>query len=118
MALDNSDILFIDSSHTVRVGGDVIFEIDEILPRLRKGVVVHIHDISFPWNYPRLMVERRAFWAEQYVLQAFLAFNRKYRVLWCFSYLQAKRPDLLRKHFPDYHLGSQHMGPFWMEAVA
>jgi hypothetical protein len=118
-ALDKNDILFIDSSHTVRVGGDVIFEINEILPRLRKGVVAHIHDISFPLNYPRkFIVEMHAFWAEQHILQAFLAFNPKYRVLWCFSYVQAKRPNLLRKHFPDYHPGNQHMGPFWMEAVA
>jgi predicted O-methyltransferase YrrM len=117
--LDKNDILFIDSSHTVRIGGDVIFEINEILPRLRKGVVVHVHDISFPLNYPRkLVVELQAFWAEQYILQAFLAFNLKYRVLWCFSFVQAKRRDLLRKHFPDYLLGTQHMGPFWMEAVA
>lgn len=119
IALEQNDVLFINSSHTVRVGGDVIFEINEILPRLRKGVVVHIHDISFPLDYPRkFIVEKHAFWAEQYILQAFLAFNPKYRVLWCFSYVQAKRRDLLRKHFPDYHLGSQHMGPFWMEAVA
>jgi Methyltransferase domain len=118
-ALNENDILFIDSSHTVRVGGDVVFEINEILPRLRKGVVVHIHDISFPLDYPKkFIVEMHCFWAEQYMLQAFLAFNPKYRVLWCFSFLQAKRPDLLRKHFSDYRLGSQHMGPFWMEAIA
>jgi len=119
MALNENDILFIDSSHTVRVGGDVIFEINEVLPRLRKGVVVHIHDISFPLNYSRkLIVEMQCFWAEQYMLQAFLAFNSKYRVLWCFSYVQAKRQDILRKYFPDYRPGRNHMGAFWMEAVA
>ena len=58
MALDENDILFIELSHTVRVGGDVIFEINEVLPRLRKGVVVHIHDICFPRNYLGSLLSR------------------------------------------------------------
>jgi hypothetical protein len=117
--LDTNDILFIDSSHTVRIGGDVVFEINEILPRLRKGVVVHIQDVSFPLDYPKnFVMDMHCFWAEQYLLQAFLAFNPKYKVLWCFSYLQAQRPEVLSRHFPDYRLGSQHLGPFWMRAVA
>jgi predicted O-methyltransferase YrrM len=120
MSLDENDILFIDSSHTVRVGGDVVFEINEVLPRLRKGVVVHIHDICFPLNYSqKFVVEMHCFWAEQYLLQAFLAFNPKYRVLWSFSYVQLKRQDILRKHFSNYYRpGTGEMGAFWMEAVA
>lgn len=119
MGLEGNDILFVDSSHTVRVGGDVVFEINEVLPRLRKGVVVHIHDISFPLNYSRqYVVERHTFWAEQYLLQAFLAFNPRCRILWSFSYMQVKRQEVLRKHFPDYRPGEDHMGSFWMEFVA
>ena len=114
MALEEHDILFIDSTHTVKIGGDVAFEINEVLPRLRKGVVVHVHDICFPRSYSREF----AFWTEQYLLQAFLAFNPKYRILWCTSYMDAKRPDILRKYFSEFDAGSQHMGPLWMEAAA
>jgi predicted O-methyltransferase YrrM len=117
-SLAENDILFIDSSHTVRVGGDVVFEINEILPRLKKGVVVHIHDIALPLNYPRdKVVEHLGFWAEQYLLQAFLAFNPKFRVLWCFSYVQAYKRELLQKHFPDYQPSKDWMASFWMETV-
>ena len=117
--LNEDDILFIDSSHTVKVGGDVVFEINEVLPRLRRGVVVHFHDIAFPLNYSReLVVERQCFWAEQYLLQAFLAFNPKFRILWCFSYVQTECPDILRDNFLGFREGENSMGSLWMETVA
>ena len=80
--LKAGDILFIDSSHTVKFASDVLKEFLEILPELEPGVVVHVHDIFFPADYPPdwLRIERRA-WNEQYLLEAFLAFNTGFEIL-------------------------------------
>ncbi|MBT8471476.1 MAG: class I SAM-dependent methyltransferase [Marinicaulis sp.] len=118
-SLEPSDILFIDSSHTVKVGGDVIQEINEILPRLAPNVHIHIHDICFPFNYSRQAVfHDHKFWAEQYLLQAFLAYNENFKVKWCFSYVQHHAPDILKEYFPFYAPKHRdHMGSFWMEKI-
>src|SRR5262249_25217885 len=81
--LAENDILFIDSSHVLRIDSDVRLLILEVLPRLQPGVLVHFHDIFLPCDYPRdwVMNEHR-FWNEQYLLQAFLACNRSFEVLW------------------------------------
>jgi hypothetical protein len=99
--LSDGDILFIDSTHTVKIGGDVTFLFLEVLPRLKPGVLVHIHDIFWPRNYPKKFVlDRHYFWAEQYLLQAFLAFNDHFKILWCGSYLAEKFPEHIRAIFP------------------
>lgn len=79
--LKAGDILFIDSTHTVRLGGDVVHLILELLPIVAPGVMVHFHDIFLPYSYPRSFYEREFYWAEQYLLQAFLAFNVEYEPL-------------------------------------
>lgn len=79
--LETNDILFIDSSHTVKFGSDVCYEFLEILPRLAPGVWVHVHDIFFPHDYPaEWLINRRIALNEQYLLEAFLAFNRDFNV--------------------------------------
>lgn len=79
--LGANDILMIDSSHVATVGSDVCFELLEILPRLKPGVWVHVHDIFFPTDYPaEWVLERRQAFNEQYVLEAFLAFNSRFSV--------------------------------------
>jgi Methyltransferase domain len=88
--LEANDILFIDSSHVLRTGGDVQFEYLELLPRLKPGVFVHIHDVFLPFEYPISWVrEKKWFWTEQYLLQAFLAFNSEFEVVLALSYLHA-----------------------------
>jgi hypothetical protein len=80
-SLEANDILFIDSSHTVKVGSDVCYEFLEILPRLAPGVWIHVHDIFFPHDYPaEWLLERRMAFNEQYLLEAFLSFNEKFQV--------------------------------------
>jgi hypothetical protein len=80
-ALDTNDILFIDSSHTVKFGSDVCYEFLDILPRLASGVWVHVHDIFFPHDYPaEWLIERRMALNEQYLLEAFLSFNAQFQV--------------------------------------
>jgi hypothetical protein len=101
--LSENDILFIDSSHTVKIGGDVNFLILEVLPRLKKGVIVHIHDIQFPYEYfESYALENHLFWQEQYLVQAFLAYNNAFKILWCASYMHYKYPELLTKYFSPY----------------
>lgn len=79
--LDANDILFIDSSHTVKFGSDVCYEFLELLPTLRSGVWVHVHDIFFPHDYPaEWLLKRRLALNEQYLLEAFLSFNREFEV--------------------------------------
>ncbi len=81
-ALRDGDLLFIDNSHIIRPQGDVLFLVQEVLPRLPPGVTVHIHDIFTPRDYPRLwLLERMLFWNEQYVVEALLTDNPTYRVL-------------------------------------
>ena len=79
LSLKANDILFIDSSHTVKFGSDVCFEFLEILPRLARDVWVHVHDIFFPHDYPaEWLITRRLALNEQYLLEAFLSFNKNF----------------------------------------
>lgn len=79
--LEANDILFIDSSHTVKFGSDVCYEFLDVLPVLRPGVWVHVHDIFFPHDYPEeWILRRRLALNEQYLLEAFLSFNHEFQV--------------------------------------
>jgi hypothetical protein len=101
--LDRNDILFIDSSHVVGVGSDVVREYLEILPRLQSGVIVHVHDIFLPSDYPRESVLNDLwFWSEQYMLQAFLSFNQSFRVLWASSAMRSFHQSELEEIFPRW----------------
>jgi hypothetical protein len=82
-ALGEGDLLFVDTTHTVKLGSDVNRIVLRILPLLAPGVVVHFHDICLPYEYPRYLFEEYAlYWAEQYLLQAFLSMNSSFEVLY------------------------------------
>jgi len=101
-ALGANDIVFIDSSHVSRIGSDVNHLLLEVLPRLRPGVIVHVHDIHLPWEYPRyLVMNERRFFNEQYLIQAFLCFNHEFEILFSNAYVGRQYPDELRKTFPN-----------------
>ena len=111
--LDRGDILFIDSSHAVKIGGDVNYLFLEVLPRLNPGVIVHVHDIFFPFEYRRHWVLNEfRFWTEQYLLQAFLTFNSEFEVLLANYYLSRYYKEHLQAAFPD--LLRWIGGSFWM----
>jgi len=111
--LETGDFFFIDTSHVVRTGGDVNYLFLEILPRLKPGVIVHVHDIFFPIDYPRkYVIDRRRFWTEQYLLQAFLIFNSQFEVLVSSEYLMFHHADTVRAVFPDS--SPWQAGSFWM----
>ena len=105
-ALRSGDMLFIDSSHVVRTGGDVNYLYLDVLPRLRAGVVVHIHDIQLPYEYDRSYSERaeppRTFWNEQYLLQALLTHSPTWEVLLAGHHLQRDFPDRFQAAFPHW----------------
>jgi predicted O-methyltransferase YrrM len=113
-ALESGDILFVDSSHVVRTGGDVNFLYLEVLPRLKPGVLVHVHDIFLPREYPKeWFLKLRRSWTEQYLLQAFLAFNNAYSVVWCSHLMHRRYPQELKNAFPGYD-GSSLPASFWI----
>jgi predicted O-methyltransferase YrrM len=106
--LRRDDLLFIDSSHVVKIGSDVNLEVLEILPSLAPGVLVHFHDIFLPAEYPRTWImDNHWFWTEQYLLQAFLSYNEAFEVLLANHWLHLTRPDLLAEAFARYSAGVQ-----------
>jgi hypothetical protein len=114
--LEANDILFIDSSHTVKIFGDVNYLFLNVIPQLQKGVLIHVHDIFFPMDYlPHHFFTKgnKQFWQEQYLLHAFLMFNREFQVLLSNSYLHKKYPRELRDVFPWYHT-ERCPSSFWM----
>jgi predicted O-methyltransferase YrrM len=92
--LRQNDILFIDSSHEIKAGNDLLHLVFTVLPCLAAGVLIHFHDIFLPYEYPReWVVENRWNWTEQYLVQAFLTRNDSFDVLWPGYYLQRTRPN-------------------------
>jgi len=126
--LDEGDVLFIDSTHTVKIDGDVPYLFLEVLPRLRKGVTVHIHDIPFPYNIPHptdsYIFGRDWPWyfAEAMLLQSFLAFNDSFQTTMSVPMLRHHDEDFLRRAVPNYQriVGGDDIFPacsFWMKRV-
>ena len=114
-SLTENDVLFVDSSHVLRIDSDVRSLVLEVLPRLRPGVLVHFHDIFLPLHYPReWVVQEHRFWTEQYLLQAFLAFNRDFEVVWAGSHMHVHHSDALALAFSSYDPLTVWPGSFWI----
>lgn len=112
--LDRGDILFIDSSHVLRCGGDVVAELLDILPRLKPGVWVHIHDIFFPFDYPAdWVIGRRAAFNEQYAVEAFLTFNERFAVRFSNCWLAADYPEIVARVNPNGE-GGANPASLWL----
>jgi predicted O-methyltransferase YrrM len=99
-ALEAGDILFVDSSHVSKTGSDVNHIYFEILPRLRPGVYVHIHDIGYPFEYPREWVYQGRAWNEAYLVRAFLQFNKAFEIQFYNGYWARRRYDELIEAMP------------------
>ena len=101
-SLERNDVLFIDSTHIVKTGSDVLHEMFEILPRLRAGVVVHFHDIFYPFEYPReWVVERNYSWNELYLIRAFLTGNTDWEILFFNDYFAQVESDRVARAAPE-----------------
>ncbi len=99
--LEKDDVLFIDSSHIIRPEGDVLFEYLELLPTLKKGVIVHVHDIFSPGNYPeQWLVDQVRFWNEQYLLEAFLTHNSGWAIIGSLNFLHHHHHENLKRVTP------------------
>jgi Methyltransferase domain len=115
--LKDRDILFIDSTHTVKFQSDVCREFLDILPQLAVGVCVHVHDIFFPYDYPpEWLIDQRRAWNEQYLLEAFLAFNSDFEILLANHFLGVDHPEIaaqiLGQPAPTNFM--HQAGSFWM----
>jgi predicted O-methyltransferase YrrM len=101
-ALEPNDILLIDSTHVMKTGSDVHFEMFHLLPRLKPGVLVHVHDVAFPFEYPEKWVfEENYSWNEAYALRCFLMFNSAFRVLfWSSLYAHAYSSEIKAEFAP------------------
>jgi predicted O-methyltransferase YrrM len=98
--LTDRDILFVDTSHTVKTGGDVTWIFNEIIPRLRPGVLVHVHDIFLPGDYPREWVMEGRGWTETYLVRAFLSYNKAFEIVWSMQFMLQNHPLTIAKAFP------------------
>ena len=115
--LEPSDILFIDGSHITKTGSDVNHLFLRILPRLPKGVIVHIHDICLPFEYPQYWSQEvYCYWNEQYVLAALLANSTKYEVLLGVYFLQKTDIETLRPYVPQVPGVKPGGGSLWLRA--
>ncbi len=95
-----NDILFIDSTHVSKIDSDVNYLIHEILPVLATGVHVHIHDVFYSFEYPKVWLDEGRFWNEQYILRAFLQHNSQYKIVLFISYLQHYFEEKMVTRFP------------------
>ncbi len=116
--LEENDILFVDNSHRMLPNSDATVFFLEVLPRLKKGVIVHVHDIYIPFDYPQFMCDR--FYSEQYGLAIFLLANaQKYQAFFP-NYYVSQTPELADsisdfwKH-PNTSNVEKHGGSFWLK---
>ncbi len=117
LSLKPSDILFIDGSHISKTGSDVNHLFLRILPRLPAGVVVHIHDICLPFEYPRGWSEDvLCYWNEQYVLAALLANSVKFEILVGVYFVHRKDREALRPFVPEIPGVFPAGGSLWLRA--
>jgi hypothetical protein len=120
-SLGEDDILFIDSSHMIRPGGDVLFEYLQLLPRVAPGVLVHVHDVFTPYDYPADWVHTEGrLWNEQYLLEAFLSCNRDFEIVLALNHLARDHGEALGRAFPVYaeEGGDRPLGSIWLRRLA
>jgi hypothetical protein len=113
--LGTSDILFIDSSHIGKLGSDVLFLLFEVIPRLHEGVIIHFHDIFWPFEYPKEWYLEGRCWNETYLVRALLLFSKWLRIeLWP-SYLEVSQPARLQEASLVYRTGGS--GSLWLRTA-
>ena len=112
--LGENDILFVDSSHMIRPGGEVLVEYLQLMPRLNPGVIVHVHDIFSPRDYPAEWLEQPRFWNEQYLLEAFLTHNRDWEILLAANHLAHSETELMSKACRYFQAGKNNPGSIYL----
>ena len=116
--LEKDDILFIDSTHMIKPQGDVLREYLTILPSLKRGVIVHIHDIFTPYDYLKEWLSGDVkFWNEQYLLEAFLTNNHDWKIVGALNFLHHTYFDKLKQKCP-YLTSDREPGSFYIQKIA
>ena len=117
--LEANDILFVDSSHVSKIDSDVNHIFFNILPRLRPGVLIHFHDIFFPFELPKTWVTgRKWFWNENYLLRAFLMNNPDYEILLFNDFLHKKYNSWFLQNMPHCLIDAENTGSIWIRKKA
>ena len=98
--LESGDILFIDSSHVSKCGSDVNRIYFDIIPSIKPGVIVHIHDIFPHFEYPETWLREKRFWNENYLLRSFLQFNSEFEILLWGPYAVSQHAEFIRDKMP------------------
>ena len=114
-ALGENDVLFIDSSHVSKVGSDVNWLFFNVLPVLAPGVLIHIHDITGNFEYPRAWFDEGRAWNEQYLLRAFLMYNSCYRIEFFSTWLWIYREQFIKERMPVCAAGGG--GQIWLRKL-
>ena len=113
--LAENDILFIDSSHVVKTGSDVEYIFTEILPVLNPGVIIHFHDIHYPFEYPKDWVYEGRAWNEMYFLKAFLQYNDTFSIVYFNAYMKTVYEKLVREKTPVFSKNCG--GGIWLRRI-
>ena len=99
-ALRAGDVLFVDSSHVVKTGSDVHHLFTKVLPVLCAGVVVHVHDVFWPFEYLRHWISEGRAWNEAYLLHAFLMYNDTFEIVLWNHWLATAHPEIVASELP------------------
>ena len=115
-ALESGDVLFIDSSHVLKTGSDLVHLLTQVLPCLASGVHVHFHDLFLPDDYPpQWVIDENRSWNEQYAVQAMLASNSRYRVVYGTQYALTRLPHVSHVAFGSLAGQAYAGGSFWID---
>lgn len=98
--LERGDILFIDSSHVAKIDSDTLYLVFSVLPALKSGVLVHIHDVLWPFEYPKQWLDEGRAWNEAYLVRAFLMYNRLFEMIFFNSFIAAHHRNMLERYMP------------------
>jgi hypothetical protein len=114
--LEAGDCLFIDSSHVAKVGSDVSFLLLRVIPRLKPGVWIHIHDMFYPASYPMTWLKEGRAWNESLLLRALLINNSTLKIRAFNSFAVTRFPEIFKDKFPSFI--SHGGGSLWMQRVS
>jgi hypothetical protein len=115
--LESGDILFIDSTHVMKTGSDVCYELFDILPNLTSGVLIHFHDVFWPFEYPATWaLEENRSWNELYGLRAFLTYNQRFEIIFFNDYFARFGRDLIESTYPTFLKNTG--GSLWLRKLS
>lgn len=113
--LEKDDVLFIDSTHVSKLFSDVNFLFFEILPRLKSGVHIHVHDIFWPFEYPADWISEKRSWNECYALRALLTDSARFRISYFSDLVRLQHETWIHENVPL--LERNYGGHIWFQAI-